>query len=236
MPSKTPTVAIVDYSLGNLFSVRNACERVGLRSLVTSNKQEILAADAVILPGVGAFGDAMDNLRRLDLISPLRDLALRDTPLIGICLGQQLLMSEGFEFGHHRGLGIFEGQVIRFEQPRGPDGTLKVPQVGWNRINRPVNPLAPVKDAWRDTPLDGLPDGAFMYFVHSYHVQPSAADVILSTTRYGHIEFCSSLRRGNVIAFQFHPERSGQQGLRIYQALMTMIANHALTQECAHAA
>src|ERR1700737_400717 len=119
MLSRTPTIAIVDYSLGNLFSVQNACERVGLRAVVTSDKEEVLAAEAVILPGVGAFGDAMDNLRRLDLVSPLRDLAERDTPLIGICLGQQLLMTESHEFGRHRGLGVFEGQVIRFDQPRG---------------------------------------------------------------------------------------------------------------------
>src|SRR5438552_18606942 len=102
MLSRTPTIAIVDYSLGNLFSVQNACERVGLRAVITFQKDEILAAEAVILPGVGAFGDAMDNLRRLDLVSPLRDIAERDTPLIGICLGQQSLMSESFEFGRHR--------------------------------------------------------------------------------------------------------------------------------------
>ena len=233
MLPRTPTVAIVDYSLGNLFSVQNACARVGLRAMITCKKDDILAADAVILPGVGAFGDAMANLHKLDLVSPLRDLAARDAPLIGICLGQQLLMSESSEFGNHRGLGIFEGRVVRFDRPHGPDRILKVPQVGWNRLHLP---LAAKRDAWHGSPLAGLLDGAFMYFVHSFHVQPANDDVILSTTRYGHIEFCSSLRRGNVLAFQFHPERSGDQGLRIYHNLAAMIANRALTQESAHAA
>lgn len=236
MQSRGPTVAIVDYSLGNLFSVQNACARVGLQASITSSKADILSADAVILPGVGAFGDAMANLHKLDLVGPLRDLATRDRPLIGVCLGQQLLMSESCEFGSHRGLDIFEGQVVRFDRPVGPEGTLKVPQVGWNRIWRPAPPYRKTHDPWHAAPFASLLDGAYMYFVHSYHVQPAQSDVILSTTRYGHIDFCSSLRRGNVMAFQFHPERSGEQGLRIYQNLAAMIASHALTQEKAHAA
>ena len=115
-----PRVAIVDYSLGNLFSILHACSEVGLDAFITADRHEVLAADATILPGVGAFGDAMEHLRRLDLVEPLRDLAAADRPLVGICLGQQLLMSESYEFGRHKGLGIFEGPVVRFEAPRAP--------------------------------------------------------------------------------------------------------------------
>jgi glutamine amidotransferase len=240
MRSAAPKVAIVDYSLGNLFSVQQACARVGLEGIITSSKDEILAAAAVILPGVGAFGDAMDNLRRLDLVSPLRDLAQSDTPLVGICLGQQLLMSESFEFGRHRGLGIFEGQVVRFDQPRAAGGILKVPQVGWNRIHVPGNRRAHAAtlagtDGWNGSPLTGLADGAFMYFVHSFYVQPADAGVVLATTRYGHLEFCSSLCRRNVAAFQFHPERSGQDGMRIYRNIASQLQTPAAGAPVAHA-
>jgi glutamine amidotransferase len=234
MAPRTSKVAIVDYSLGNLFSVKHACEHVGLDGFITHCKEEILSADAVILPGVGAFGDAMDNLRRLDLVSPLRDLAQSGKLLVGICLGQQLLMTESFEFGRHRGLDLFEGQVIRFTDPQGPQGALKVPQVGWNRIHRATR--RGHADVWRGSPLEGIAEGEFMYFVHSFYVQPADPTVILSTTRYGHIDFCSSLRRGNIIAFQYHPERSGVHGMRIYQSLAAMIRTQTLTEEISHAA
>jgi imidazole glycerol-phosphate synthase subunit HisH len=217
MEARKPRVAIVDYSLGNLFSVKLACDHVGLQGFITSSKSEVLAADAVILPGVGAYSDAMDNLRRFDLIEPLRDLAQSTRPLIGICLGQQLLMTESYEFGRHRGLGIIEGPVLRFENPQEPNGMLKVPQVGWNRITRPV------AAAWDTSALKGLPDSEFMYFVHSFYVKPVDPAVILSTTRYGHITFCSSLRYKNVTSFQFHPERSGRMGMKIYENLAATI-------------
>jgi glutamine amidotransferase len=238
MGSRTPKVAIVDYALGNLFSVKHACDHVGLDGAITSCKNEVLAADAVILPGVGAFGDAMDNLRRLDLVSPLRDLAQAGKPLIGICLGQQLLMSESYEFGRHQGLSLFEGPVVRFENPQGPHSILKVPQVGWNRIHRPpaLSPRLAGADPWLDTPLQGIAEGESMYFVHSFYVQPADTSVVLSTTRYGHIEFCSGLRRENVIAFQYHPERSGVQGMRIYQNLAAMIRQRNVTEDASHAA
>src|SRR5205814_4019751 len=135
-----PNAAIVDYGLGNLYSVKHACERVGLRPLVTAAWREIVATPLVILPGVGAFGDAMDALRRLDLVAPLREIAASDQQLVGICLGMQLLMSESHEFGRHQGLGIIEGPVVRFANPVDIVGEgaeresreLKVPQVGWN--------------------------------------------------------------------------------------------------------
>jgi imidazole glycerol-phosphate synthase subunit HisH len=212
-----PKIAIVDYGMGNLFSVRQAYEHVGLRVIVTSTRQEILSADAVILPGIGAFGDAMATLSRLDLVSVLLDVAASNKPLIGVCLGLQLLMTESFEFGRHKGLGIIEGQVIRFDNPMEEARKLKVPQVGWNNIHKVSDRAA--SSAWENSPLAEIADGEFMYFVHSYIVQPEDRKVLLSTSHYGQIEFCSSIYAGNIFACQFHPERSGAQGLKIYRNL-----------------
>jgi glutamine amidotransferase len=215
--------AIVDYGLGNLFSVKNACEHAGMQGVITSTKEEILAADVVVLPGVGAFGDAMEALRRLDLVTVLQHVGASDPPLVGICLGMQLLMSESQEFGTHKGLGIVAGDVVRFDNPVGEQGRLKVPQVGWTRIVRaacsegPRSDKESEPDAWLETPLGGLADGEYMYFVHSLYVRPQEQSVSLSVTRYGDIEFCSSLASRNIFACQFHPERSGPRGLRIYE-------------------
>lgn len=215
------TAAIVDYGLGNLFSVKHACEHVGLAASITSTAKDILGADLVILPGVGAFGDAMAGLQRKDLSGPLRDVAASGKPLVGICLGLQLMMSESHEFGIHKGLGLFEGSVVRFDDPRGPTGILKVPQVGWNRIYRSGGSA----DSWAQTPLQKIADGEYLYFVHSYYAQPVDPAIGLTVTRYGHIEFFSGLRKNNVYAFQFHPERSGPRGLQIYRNLATLAAS-----------
>lgn len=209
-----PKVAIVDFGLGNLYSVRHACRKVGLDAEITSSRQAILNADAVILPGVGAYRDAMKNLHSLDLVSVLRDIAASSKPLLGICLGMQLLMSESFEFGHHQGLDIIKGSVIHFGQPHEEERILKVPQIGWNRVHKSGQGAD-----WRTSLLAGVPDHAYMYFVHSYIVQPEDQSMVLSTTQYGDVEFCSSLQKGTVFACQFHPERSSQWGVAIYQNL-----------------
>jgi glutamine amidotransferase len=212
-------VAIVDYGLGNLFSVAQACRAVGLGSTITNDRATIEHADAVILPGVGAFGDAMQTLRRLDLIGVLRDTPARGIPLIGICLGVQLLMTESQEFGRHQGLGLIDGEVIRLDQPQEQGRRLKVPQVGWNRIH----PSGGGTERWSGTPLDGLHDGEFMYFVHSFVVVPEDQSVVSSTTTYGDVEFCSSVSSGRIFACQFHPERSGQRGLGVYTNLRQLV-------------
>ncbi|HSB03323.1 MAG TPA: imidazole glycerol phosphate synthase subunit HisH [Anaerolineales bacterium] len=209
-----PKVAIVDFGLGNLYSVHQACRKVGLDAEITSSRQAILNADAVILPGVGAYRDAMQNLRKLDLVGVLRDIAASNKPLLGVCLGMQLLMSESFEFGHHEGLDIIKGSVVHFGKPNEEERTLKVPQIGWNRIHKSEQSVE-----WRTSLLAGVPDQAYMYFVHSYIVQPEDQNMVLSTTRYGDVEFCSSLQKGTVFACQFHPERSSQWGIAIYQNL-----------------
>lgn len=204
--------AIVDHRLGNLYSVKLACEHVGMQAEVTDNPSEILSADVVILPGVGAYEDAMIALNESGLSAVLHEVAQRGIPLAGICLGMQLLMTESFEFGHHPGLGLIEGQVLPFESPRDASGRiLKVPQVGWNRVHQPEGVV------WEDTFLAGVNDSDYMYFVHSFYVKPANQDVVLATTTYGDVEFCSSLRSGTIFATQFHPERSGPQGIQIYK-------------------
>jgi glutamine amidotransferase len=221
--------AIVDYGLGNLFSVKHACEHVSMEAVITASPLEMVQADLVILPGVGAFGDAMAALKALDLIGPLKEVASSGKALFGICLGMQLLMTESWEFGRFKGLGIIEGEVVNFDNPRGSLGRLKVPQVGWNRIYRTGvkkgsgNEVGSRKDHWAGSALQDLQDGEFMYFVHSYYVKPEKEDVILSLSSYGNIEFCSSLQYRNIFASQFHPERSASQGLRIYQNLASSI-------------
>ncbi|MBI3011685.1 MAG: imidazole glycerol phosphate synthase subunit HisH [Candidatus Omnitrophica bacterium] len=216
--TKPTRVAIVDYGMGNLFSVQQACAQAGLAAAVTAEPQTVLETDAVILPGVGAFGDAMAELTRRDLVVPLRDAVASGKPLLGICLGMQLLMSESHEFGRHRGLNIIEGEVVRLPvSAEEPPRRVKVPEVGWN-------PVWPVReDAWVGSLLEGIPAGACMYFVHSYYVRPVDATLILSTTTYGPITYCSSLQFGNVFGCQFHPERSGPAGLKIYRNLATRL-------------
>jgi glutamine amidotransferase len=209
-PVERPRAAIVDFRLGNLFSVERACATVGLAPTITSERESILTADVVILPGVGAFGDAMDNLRALDLVGPLTDVAASGRLLIGICLGLQLLMNESEEFGAHAGLGLIDGTVRRLA-PTAPGA--KVPQIGWNRIHE-ARP-----GAWTDTPLDGQTSCAYMYFVHSYCVVPADERLASTMTTYEGATYCSAISRGSIHAFQFHPERSGPAGIEIYRAI-----------------
>jgi glutamine amidotransferase len=213
MSEEAPLVAVVDYGMGNLFSVKRACEEVGLRAAVTTSAREVASAAAVIVPGIGAFADAIATLERLDLVSVLRDVAASDTPFLGVCLGMQLLMTESHEFGRHRGLGVIDGEVLSLRAALGADGS-KVPHVGWSRVHAGAR-----RAEWASSLLDGVPDDAYMYFVHSFYVAPVRPDVVLATTEYGGFEFCSSVRRGNVFACQFHPERSGPEGLAVYRSL-----------------
>lgn len=221
--SERVSVAIVDYGMGNLYSVRRACEEAGMDGRITSSALDVASADAVILPGVGAFPDAMATLRRLDLVSVLHDVVSSRRPLIGICLGMQLLMSESEEFGTSRGLDIVPGTVEWIPAARGEGKRLKVPQVGWNTIWRPR--AAGHGDAWSGTPLHGFDDDTFMYFVHSLVVRPEDSAVTLATTRYGTLEFCSALRKDKIFACQFHPERSGEIGMQMYRNMRSLVRN-----------
>lgn len=194
------TVAIVDYGMGNLHSVSKAVERLGYECLVTGEAEQILAADSVILPGVGAFGDAMEHLRESGLDLVVHEVAAGAQPLLGICLGMQLLFSSSEEYGSHKGLDILSGSVVRFA-PR--DG-YKVPHMGWNKLSfrQPQSPL-----------FEGLEEG-HVYFVHSYHVEVGQESDLLAGTDYGH-PVTAIVGQGNVFGMQFHPEKSGELGMKL---------------------
>jgi len=206
-------VALIDYEMGNMFSVKRACEYAGLKPIITSDKSVIMNSDAAILPGVGAFGDAMKNLKKLDLISPIKEFIASGKPFMGICMGMQLLLSESEEFGNHRGLNIIEGSVVRFPSNNGKGQKIKVPQVGWNRI---FQVSANVED-WSKSPLKNTRNGEFMYFVHSYYSVPSNNEVVLTNTTYEVTKFCSSILYNNVFAVQYHPEKSAAEGIKMYK-------------------
>ena len=196
-------IAIIDYDMGNLKSVHKAFESVGHRATVTRDPQAIADASHVVLPGVGAFGDCMRNLERHGLVEPVLGAIRAGKPFLGICLGFQLLFSESEEFGMHRGLGVIPGRVVRFASGGSPT-LMKVPHMGWNSIA--IGKRSPV--------LDGVPDGAFMYFVHSYYVVPDDQSVACTMTDYGR-PFVSSVEHDNIFACQFHPEKSQSEGLRM---------------------
>jgi glutamine amidotransferase len=199
-------IAIIDYGMGNLRSVQKAFQKVGVEAVITDERETIESARAVVLPGVGAFGDAMTNLRSQDLVEPIERVVEQGKPLFGICLGLQLFFEESEEMGLHKGLGLFPGRVRRF------DVGLKVPHIGWNQVHiRRQSPL-----------LDGLADGSYAYFVHSYYVEPTEDDIILTTTDYG-LNFTSIVGRGTIFGIQFHPEKSQDVGMRILSNFVAMI-------------
>ncbi|XZE55154.1 imidazole glycerol phosphate synthase subunit HisH [Planctomycetaceae bacterium SH139] len=214
----TAKVVIIDYRLGNLFSVRQACERVGLETIVSSDPRDIAEADGLLLPGVGAFGNAMENLRRLDLVSAIKDFAAAGGPLFGICLGMQLLFEESEEFGIHEGLGLLPGRIVKFPDQVINGRRLKVPSIGWGRLD-----FCQRESATNEYQRQII-DQEWMYFVHSFYAEPTLASDILTKTVYGQVNFCSSVLRGNVFGTQFHPEKSGEPGLRIYKIWSTSLS------------
>lgn len=192
-------IAIVDYGAGNLRSVVNAIARLGYQSKITSSPDEVLAARVVILPGVGAAAETMENLKALGLVEPIRRLITEGRPFLGVCIGLQVLFSGTEEGGGHECLGIIPGRVRKL-----PQG-LKIPHMGWNQVKQKVSHKV----------FDGVPDCANFYFVHSYYVEPEDKALVAGETSYG-IPICSVIARGNLVATQFHPEKSGEFGLKIY--------------------
>ena len=193
-------IAIIDYQMGNLRSVQKAFEKAGFKATITSDPQEVATAEKIVLPGVGAFEDAIAELHRRDLVSPIKDVIAADKPFLGICLGLQLLFDVSYEGGKFEGLGIIPGEVKRFDVESG----FKVPHMGWNQAN--IVRQAPI--------LDGIEFGTHFYFVHSYYVAPKENDVIAVTSDYDG-EFCAMIWRDNLYATQFHPEKSQSAGIHV---------------------
>jgi glutamine amidotransferase len=195
-------IAIIDYQMGNLRSVQKGFERVGHEAVVTSDPAVLADAEKIVLPGVGAFEDAMAELQRRELVEPIKAAIDDDRPFLGICLGLQLLFDTSYEHGEHAGLGVVAGEVVEFDVPK----PLKVPHMGWNALEfQQTSPL-----------LHGLDEGVYCYFVHSYYVVPKDASVTVAVASYER-PFCAVIQRGSLFATQFHPEKSQTNGLRILQ-------------------
>lgn len=198
-------IAIIDYGMGNLRSVQKGFEKVGAEAIVTADPRKLAEAEKVVLPGVGAFRDCMSNLEQAGFVEPLLKVIAEGRPFLGICVGMQLLFTDSVEFGLYRGLDIIPGHVLRFPEGMRADGEeLKVPHMGWNQVSFRQRPQA----------FTGIDEGANVYFVHSYYVEPADESVIATETDYG-ITFCSAICKDNIVATQFHPEKSQAVGLRI---------------------
>jgi glutamine amidotransferase len=198
-------IAVVDYGAGNLRSVVNAFRRLGYQPTVTSEPSEVLQAEAVILPGVGAAADTMTGLKRLGLIEPIVGYIADNRPFLGVCIGLQLLLTGSEEGGWHEGMNIVSGRVKRLPTE------LKTPHMGWNQVcQRRPHPI-----------FRGVPDKANFYFVHSYYAEPDDKSLVAADTDYG-VSFCSVLERDNLIGTQFHPEKSGETGLKIYENFLSL--------------
>ena len=198
-------IAIVDYGVGNLFSLASSLKSLGLTVEVTRDADKLCAATHIILPGVGAFADAMDKLTATGLV-PVLKAECQKKPLLGICLGMQLLFDRSFEYGEHPGLGLVPGQVVDLRRDL-TDPTLKVPHMGWNSLR-----------ILKDDPLFRyVRDGEYVYYVHSFYARDCAGST-LATSRYGNVDVTGVVRRGNVYGTQFHPEKSGDTGLRLLRA------------------
>ena len=197
-------IAIIDYEMGNLKSIYKLLHHLNVEGIITSEPKVIFDADGVILPGVGAFGDAMINLRQKNLISIIEDLVKDKKPLFGICLGQQLLFSMSYEMGQHKGLDLIKGEVVAFDISK----VNKIPQIGWNNVNFTD------EDHFL---IQGIPNNSYFYFVHGFYCLPKNKEEILGLTKYNEVEFCSMISKDNIIATQFHPEKSSKYGIQMYR-------------------
>lgn len=202
-------IYILDYRMGNLRSVQKAFEKLGSKTKITSDPNDLKIAKKLVFPGVGAFGDAMMELKKLGLIEPLKDYIRKGNPFLGLCLGMQLLFPESEEARGIKGLGIIEGKVRKFKISK---KILKIPHMGWNSLDfiKSKSPL-----------LKGIKKGSYVYFVHSYYIEPKNKSIISSKTNYG-IDFPSSISAGNIFAMQFHPEKSQAIGLKMLQNFINL--------------
>lgn len=192
-------IAIIDYGMGNLRSVQKAFEYLGNKAVITQQPSEIQKADKVVLPGVGAFRDAMQTIKQKGIDKVLYDVVEQKKPLLGICLGMQMFFKKSYEYGEHKGLGILQGEIVKLPE------NVKIPHMGWNSLN--IKKKSPL--------FEGLSEEPYVYFVHSYHLN-TEADIVSATTYYGK-EIQVAAQKENVFALQFHPEKSGDVGLNILQ-------------------
>ena len=200
-------IAIIDYDAGNLKSVEKALIFLGETPVITRDREELLAADKVILPGVGAFGDAMDRLHQYGLVDVIKEVVKKGTPFLGICLGLQLMFESSEESPGVEGLGLLPGKILKIPETPG----MKVPHMGWNSLK--IDPNSRL--------FKGIPDGSYVYFVHSYYLKAGSEDIVAATTEYGtHIH--AAVEKGNLYACQFHPEKSSQTGLKILENFISL--------------
>ena len=203
------TVTVVDYGIGNLLSVARAFEHCGATVLLTDDASKILTADYLVLPGVGAFADGMAGLTELGLVDPIKEYATRERPLLGICLGMQMMLDKSEEFGVTRGLGLIAGKVKAIPSVDVRGGAHKIPHIGWNQI------YPPFSDTWRNTILDRTSKDTPFYFVHSFTAQPDAQEHRLADCSYNGILISAAISKDNIYGCQFHPEKSGRDGIII---------------------
>ena len=197
-------IGIVDYKMGNLASVQNAFSKLGEETVVESDPKKLKEYDKLILPGVGAFGDAMEHLREYNMIDAIKEFGLSKKPILGICLGMQLLFDSSEEFGNHKGLGLIKGDIKAFDESKFSE-PLKVPHMGWNRMFTNNHPL-----------FDGLDENHYLYFVHTFHITGANEKDIIGETEYGY-KFTSAIAHENIMGIQPHPEKSHENGLKILE-------------------
>ncbi len=197
-------IAIIDYERGNIKSISKLLQYINVKSIITSKYKEIINSNGVILPGVGAFGDAMTHLNEINLIPTINEIVSENIPLFGICLGHQLLFSKSEEMGIYKGLDLIKGRVISFDLNK----VDKIPQIGWNSVNFQNKDHFLIQD---------IPNNSFFYFVHSFYTIPEDKENIIGSTQYGNIEFCSIVSKKNIFGTQFHPEKSSKYGIIMYQ-------------------
>ncbi len=215
-------VTVIDYGLSNLLSVRHALEHFGAEVELTGDPAAVLAAGALVLPGVGAFRDGMQGLERLGLIGPIRQKAAAGTPLLGICLGMQMLFDQSEEFGSWQGLGLVPGKVVRIPAEAADGARQKVPHIGWEGLLP-----AGGRTDFAGTVLSGVRPGSECYFIHSYEAKPADEADRLADAMYGGRRVCAAVQWGNVVGTQFHPEKSGPVGLAILEGYLGMCKSAA---------
>lgn len=219
---KVKNIIIADYGMGNLYSIKRAIIETGHSAKISSEPEEIIKADKLILPGVGAFDKAMNEINRRNHKDAIEMFVKKGNPLLGICLGMQLLFTEGYEFGLHAGLNLIEGKVERFQESKDDENRFKIPQICWNSI---YTNNKNVEQIWDKTILNGISNNSEFYFVHSYYCSTENTTQVIAQTNYGLDRYCSVVNKDNIWGCQFHPEKSGKNGLKIYKNFIEIIGD-----------